>query len=68
MRKDRFESVTSCEELARVSKGFVPCNTKANTEWSLKSIKAWQEWKNRERHGITWYGIIPPFLPSGEVL
>ena len=43
-KQEKMESVTSCEQLGILSKGFVPSNTKVNTEWS---ILAWQEWRNR---------------------
>ena len=44
---DRFESVTSCEQLGILSKGFVLSNTIASTEWNIKNFLAWQEWRNR---------------------
>ena len=40
-KQEKMESVTSCEQLGMLSKGFVPSNTKVNTEWSIL------EWRNR---------------------
>ena len=42
----RFEKLAGSPELASSSKGYVPCNTEANTEWAVKTFKSWMEWRN----------------------
>ena len=31
--------------LATFSKGFVPANTEANTEWAVRNFEAWADWR-----------------------
>ena len=42
----RFEHVTASPELASSSKGFVPRNTEANTQWAVRTFKSWMEWRS----------------------
>ena len=41
----RFNVITSAEELATYSKGFVPQNTLANNEWAVRNFSEWAEWR-----------------------
>ena len=43
----RFNVLTSKEELATLSKGFVPANTLANTEWAVRNFSEWAEWRRK---------------------
>ena len=35
-----FEGVTTSDQLATFSEGFVPANTEANTEWAVRNVEA----------------------------
>ena len=41
--EDRFSEVTTDEELADLSKGYVPPNTEKNTGWAMRVFEQWQE-------------------------
>ena len=41
---NRFEGVTTSDQLATFSKGFVQANTEANTEWAIRYFEAWADW------------------------
>ena len=42
---NRFGSlITGTDTLATFSKGFVPDNTKLNTQWSLRMFQSWSSW------------------------
>ena len=38
--------VSTNEEIAKASKGFVPPNTAASTRWAIGNFNAWREWRN----------------------
>ena len=40
-----FEGVTTSDQLATFSKGFIPANMEANTEWAARNFKAWTDWR-----------------------
>ena len=42
---NRFEGVTTSDQLATFSEGFVPANTEANTEWAVRNFDAWADWR-----------------------
>ena len=42
---NRFECVTTSDQLATFSEGFVPATTEANTEWAMRNFKAWADWR-----------------------
>ena len=42
---NRFDTVTSSEELASFTEGFVPANTEANTEWAVRNFNTWADWR-----------------------
>ena len=45
--KIQFETkVSTDEEIAKASKGFVPPNTAASTHWAIGNFNAWREWRN----------------------
>ena len=37
---NRFEGMTTSDQLATFYKGFVPANTEANTEWAIRNFEA----------------------------
>ena len=39
-------SVTGGDTLATFSKGFVPENTKMNTQWAVRAFQSWSSWRN----------------------
>ena len=39
--KERFSETVSEEQLAVLSKGFVPTNTSKNTKWAVNAFEAW---------------------------
>ena len=43
----RFNVLTSEEDLATLSKGFVPPNTQANTLWAVRNFSEWAEWRSK---------------------
>ena len=44
--KDKcFVDLTGSPELASCSKGCVPPNTQANTQWSVKTFNSWMDWR-----------------------
>ena len=47
-KKSRFDTVnvTSESKLATFSEGFVPQNTKASTNWALRTFNEWMAWRN----------------------
>ena len=47
IKTEQYSSVdvTSSMSLKDISKGFVPSNTKANTDWAVKSFLNWAEWR-----------------------
>ena len=42
---NRLEGVTTRDQLATFSEGFVPANTEANTEWAIRNFEAWADWR-----------------------
>ena len=38
--------VTDADALTMFSKGFVPDNTKQNTQWAVRTFEAWSTWRN----------------------
>ena len=42
----RFDKLTASPELAKSSKGFVPCNTECNTQWAVRTFTTRMEWRN----------------------
>ena len=47
---NRFGSCTcSDQQLKTFSEGFVPDNTKANTEWSVRAFNEWAAWRRTAR-------------------
>ena len=42
---NHFECVTTSDQLATFSEGFVPATTEANTEWAMRNFKAWADWR-----------------------
>ena len=42
---NRFECVTTSDQLATFSEGFVPATTEANTEWAVRNFEAWADWR-----------------------
>ena len=45
---NRFEGVTTSDQLATYSEGFVPANTEANTDWAFRNFTAWADWRVTE--------------------
>ena len=45
VKDKRFMDLTGSPELASCSKGYVPPNTQANTQWSVKTFNSWMEWR-----------------------
>ena len=44
--KDKcFVDLTGSPELASCSKGYVPPNTQANMQWSVKTFNLWMDWR-----------------------
>ena len=41
--KKLLEGVTTSDQLATFSEGFVPANTEANTEWAVRNFEAWAD-------------------------
>ena len=37
--------MTTSDQLATFSEGFVPANTEANTEWAVMNFDAWADWR-----------------------
>ena len=46
------QRLTDEDEVARLSKGFVPENTKANTQWAMRNFGAWCEWRKRQNDPV----------------
>ena len=40
-QKERFSKLVSIEKLGKMSKGFIPDNTKKNTSWVISTFKQW---------------------------
>ena len=45
VKDKRFMDLTGSPELASCSKGYVPPNTQANTQWSVKTFNSWMDWR-----------------------
>ena len=45
---NRFEGVTTSDQLATFSEGFVPANTEANTDWVFRNFTEWADWRVAE--------------------
>ena len=45
-KKDRFRPPISEDELAEISKGFVPPNTKKNSDWGMRVFLEWRAQRN----------------------
>ena len=41
-----WTKVSTDEEIAKASKGFVLPNTAASTRWAIGNFNAWREWRN----------------------
>ena len=48
---NRFEGVTTSDQLATFSESFVPANTKANTKWAVRNFEAWDDWRIAQNPG-----------------
>ncbi len=47
--ESRFgNQVTGTEDLARISKGFVPKNTEENTQWARRNFDSWCAWRHTQ--------------------
>ena len=59
-KKCRFKRPATKEEMATLSKGFVPANTKKNTTWAYKVFWDWRAERNwirsGKQHGKTLWG------------
>lgn len=53
---NRFETLTTSQELASYLEGFVPANTEANTERVVKNFKAWADRR------LTSLNLVIPYL------
>ena len=42
----RFVDLTCSPELAKCSKGYVPQNAQANTQWAVNTFKTWVTWRS----------------------
>ena len=42
----RFENIAASPELASSSKGYIPPNTEANTQWAVRTFDAWRTWRS----------------------
>ena len=57
--------VTDGETLTTFSKGFVPINTKQNTQWAIQTFEAWRAWRN----GVYQDDRVPSgVLTSGDAV
>ena len=45
-------AVTCSISLQQVSKGFVPSNTRSNTDWAVKSFLYWAEWRKDDNDPV----------------
>ena len=54
-KKPRFKAPLTDDEMANVSKGFVPPNTRKNTTWAMR---VFIEWKAEEKQSCR-----KPFMP-----
>ena len=45
VKDKRFVDLTGSPELASWSKGYIPPNTQANTQWSVKTFNSWMDWR-----------------------
>jgi hypothetical protein len=45
LHANQLDTVTTREELASFSEGFVPTNTKANTQWAVRNFNTWADWR-----------------------
>ena len=45
---NRFEDLTTSDQLATYSVGFVPANTEANSEWAVRNFKSWADWRTAQ--------------------
>ena len=45
VKDKRFVDLTGSPELASCLKGYVPPNTQANTQWSVKTFNSWMDWR-----------------------
>ena len=63
---NRFGScITDGETLTTFSKGFVPANTKQNTQWAVRTFEAWSAWRN----GVYQDDRVPSdVLTSGDAV
>ena len=41
-----FEKITASPKLASSSKGYIPPNTEANTQWAVRTFDAWRTWRS----------------------
>ncbi len=61
--QSRFENnVTSEQELALCSKGFIPKATASNTSWAVRNFQQWGKWRNSSREGAA----VPDDLLEGR--
>ena len=45
VKDKRFVDLTGSPDLASCSRGYVPPNTQANTQWSVKTFNSWMDWR-----------------------
>ena len=45
VKDKRFVDLTGSPELASCSKRYVPPNTQASTQWSVKTFNSWMDWR-----------------------
>ena len=44
-----FEKIAASPELASSSKEYIPPNTEANTQWTMRTFDAWRTWRSKYR-------------------
>ena len=62
---NRFECVTTSDQLATFSEGFVSATTEANTEWAMGNFKAWADWRIAQNPGDP---VPSDILSSGDAV
>ena len=56
--KERFSETVSEEQVAVLSKGFVPANTSKNTKWAVNVFEAWVQSRNSRTEDEIDNGIL----------
>ena len=50
VKDKRFVDLTGSPELASLcSNGYVPPNTQANMQWSVKTFNSWMDWRIKDK-------------------